>query len=133
MENCSICGKEFPEETMMMTEKGSVCNECYDDEPAPSTGISPLTILAIVAGVIPFFFNISSSTSTKIMMYGKVVYRSSNLNYLALIGGGLALAFAILSLIWAIRRKQIALLGLATMVAAGILGIVQLIRGFGFF
>ena len=124
MATCAMCGGDFSEARLVHSENGLVCESC-EAESAPVDGFSPPVIGGLVAGVVPFFLSIT--TSSEKTVNGEIVEQSF-MDYVALGGGGLAIVFGAVALKAAMGSSPKAM---APAVAALGLGVYQLLRGFG--
>lgn len=126
---CAGCETDVAESEGFQSERGLLCASCnLDDELAPSgSGLPTPGIVGLVAGAAPFFAQMRSAST--VTVNGRVV-ESSSLDFIALGGGGVAVACGLLvfatsrGLPDAARRMAIA-------AACVGLGAFQLLRGLG--
>lgn len=130
MKACASCGTEVAESELFMSDKGEVCGACnLDDEISGSASLlSPVTIVAVIAGILPFFLSMSSSSSTT--FNGEVV-ESSYFDIVAVGGGAVALLAGILAAVSAKKAGSGDSKGLVVAVLIVCLGLYQLLRGTG--
>ncbi len=139
---CVKCQKTMDEAEMQMTIEGLLCSSCAskaaaDDVPQPGLA-SPIVIAAAVVGCLPFVVHVSSSstTSTTMTLDGKPVQQvaaSRAVDYVALGAGGLAAVLGVVALLSAIKSLDRRTLRLAIAAGAGLLGVLQVVRGLGVF
>ena len=131
MKSCETCGKEVNENELLMSSQGEVCAECSEKEDSKSKmgGLPLTTIIGFIAGLVPFFFRVVTSSSTTINGKTSVSY----FDYAALAGGALAIIMGIVSIVTVLRTRKdgLATTPLALAVLCILLGGFQLLRGFG--
>ena len=98
----------------------------FDDFAPPQSALSPVTIAALIGGIGPFCLSYTSSSSTTI----NGVTTSSYIDYIAVVGGPLAILCGLIGLITGLKASN-KLMGLGLPLLAMVLGVYQLLRGFG--
>jgi hypothetical protein len=122
---CPRCETEFEEGSGYLTGNGEVCAGCHADADAEEitsaasarTGLS-LGMAAVVAGILPSFFSFFSFKTTTTFSFTlpttlpdgttEVVTSTSALplDYVAIVGGGLAIFLAIFAGVTAMKSKD---------------------------
>jgi hypothetical protein len=127
MKACAACGIEVEESDLFMSDKGEVCASCDLDDEIGSKGLmlGPLTITALVCAIGPFFFSISSSSSS--------ASGYTYIDYVALPGGAGALLIGVAALATAKKSGGDQMRNFAASAGAIALGVIQVLRGFGKF
>ena len=96
----------------------------------PKITSHPWLILGCIAATVPFFFHITSSTTT---VENGVEVAAKFTDFVALIGGGLASFFGALFLVHALSRKTQKGEAITVALLIDALGIFHLLRGIGIF
>lgn len=118
---CMQCNRAFPQVELLV----GLCSDCRPEAPKL---LSPLTIAALVAGAVPFFFHLTSSSSvTENGVVTQAVYR----DYAAIGGGAAGAVLGGVAALAALRGPAPKLARLGIALGALALGLVQLTRGFG--
>lgn len=140
---CANCGIDAPESELYYSEQGKICGSCQVEletdfaTNSESVFVNPLSITGAIAGFLPFVFNLTSASerSAQVVIDGQVVQDTADelvLNYTALGGGGIALIVGVILGVQALgaddHPKQ--RWGVAGVIL--VLGVIQLLRGFGF-
>ncbi len=131
MKTCARCSAEFADAQLVFSAEGEVCPPCAATLDAGAASaparLGPVAIVGLVAGLAPFALSVRSSQTTTVN--GQVV-ASSSIDYIAQIGGGIALLAGLVALVAASRaaekKRPAAIAG-----AVLLLGALQLARGFG--
>ena len=119
---CPRCETEFEEGSGYLTGNGEVCADCHADADAEEitsaasarTGLS-LGMAAVVAGILPSFFSFKTTTTDSITLMTTLpdgttevvtTTSASPLDYVAIVGGGLAIFLAIFAGVTAMKSKD---------------------------
>ena len=128
MKACAVCGKEVEESELYTSGNGEVCGSCHlDDElPKPGLPISPIAMVALAGGVVPFFASFSTSSSATV----NGVITGSHTDYVAIGGGAVAVLVGLVATVLGLKAANKAM-GIGAPLLAVLLGVYQLLRGFG--
>ena len=101
-------------------------DEFDDDFAPPESALSPVTIAALIGGIAPFCLSYTSSSSSTV----NGVTTSSYIDYIAVVGGPLAILCGLIGVVSGLKASN-KLMGLGLPLVAMLLGVFQLLRGFG--
>jgi hypothetical protein len=121
MQACAACGKEVDGSDLFMSAKGEVCAECNLDDEIQSRGmmLGSLTIVALIAAVLPFFLTVWVTSG------------GQTISYIAVGGGGVAVLVGAAAIATAPKSGKARSRNLMASLAAVVLGAFHLLRGFG--
>jgi hypothetical protein len=116
MNTCPACNAEFSEHSYT-----GLCLTCESVEPDPTAAKPMLAISALVLAVFPFFLSISSRSSGAYSDHRGSYAWSTGIDYVAVLGGALAVFLGVLSLpVYArLKHKRGMAIGLAGLLLGG--------------
>ena len=126
---CASCGKSVAPDRLLWSDNGEICPDCSEaaETAAKGRSLPPLLLIGLVAGAAPLAITITTTESTVVNGIAEVIYR----DYVAIIGGILALICALQPARLALKKELAGGTNLAILAAVIALGVFQLARGFG--